>query len=141
MTTLKLIKGLSYSGAVRATKANPLVEVEDDETVAYLLAEGHFIAVDVPTTESTGNTGEETGDDETDDETPEGIIQQDGGEETPTPEQLNDMTVAELKAYAEKHSIDVSKCSKKADYMQAISVFYGGSYTMMETQQSPNKEV
>jgi hypothetical protein len=75
MATLRLKMGISYNGIVHATKANPLVEVDDADALAYLLAEGHFELVGAP---ATGPEPEP----EPDDETPEGII----GDPEPEPE-------------------------------------------------------
>ena len=48
MKTLKLIRGLTYTGhGVKASRSSPLVKV-NDETAAILLQNGFFIAVDPP---------------------------------------------------------------------------------------------
>ena len=48
---LKLIKALSYTGVVSATKSNPYVEVTDKKAVAKAIATGYFESVteDIPT--------------------------------------------------------------------------------------------
>ncbi len=133
MATLKLIKGLSYSGSVHATQANPLVEVSDTDEIDRLTADGYFQLV-----------GEQASSTDTEpDGTPEGIISDDdstGSEVIPSPKELEAMTKAELSTYADAHSIDITTCKTKADLMQAISVYGGGSYTMMDIQQSPNSD-
>ena len=47
---LKLIKSLSYTGVISATKSNPYVEVMDKKTVEKAIATGYFESVteDIP---------------------------------------------------------------------------------------------
>ena len=56
------------------------------------------------------------------------------GEEAPDFEVLAAMSKAELIAYAENHEIELKGCRTKDDILGAISVFYGGSYTMIDLQ-------
>ena len=52
MITLKLIKGLSYTGWVNATKKNPYVTVEDEAIAEKAVASGYFeIVSSVPAQE------------------------------------------------------------------------------------------
>lgn len=46
MFKVKLIKGLSYTGAVRVTKADPVAEVEEKELAEALVASGYFELVE-----------------------------------------------------------------------------------------------
>lgn len=90
MYKLKLIKGRSYTGAVRATKENPNVEVEKKETADALVASGYF---------SLEECAEDTG---------------------AVATELNKMTVAELAAYAAEKGIDLAGCNKKAEILAKI---------------------
>lgn len=47
MFKVKLIKGLSYTGAIKVTKANPYAEVEKKETADALVATGYFEIVEI----------------------------------------------------------------------------------------------
>ena len=46
MYKVKLIKGLSYTGAVHATKDEPYVTVEDEATANALVSSGYFKIVE-----------------------------------------------------------------------------------------------
>ena len=112
---VKLIKARSYSGAVRATKKQPYVDVETEEEANALVATGYFELCPSPAADnSEEDTSEET---------------------TPDYEALSEMTKAELTAYAEANAIDIEGCKTKADILEAISAANGGSYTMMEMQE------
>lgn len=94
MYRVKLIKGLSYTGAIHATKAKPFVDVEDKNVADAAVASGYFELVDAA------------------DET---------NVETATPaEDLTKMTVPQLEAYAADRGIDLSGKTKKADIIKAI---------------------
>ena len=45
MYRVKLVKGRSYTGAVKATRDNPLVDVADKKTADALIASGYFVLV------------------------------------------------------------------------------------------------
>lgn len=90
MFTLKLIKARSYSGKVIATRANPIVEVEDKAIAEEAVATGYFELVSA------------------DEQNAEGVIDWDT------------MTVPELEAYAEAHGIDLTGIKRKADIIAAI---------------------
>lgn len=112
---VKLIKARSYSGAVRATKKQPYVDVETEEEANALVATGYFELCPSPVVDnSVEDTSEET---------------------TPDYEALSEMTKAELTAYVEANEIDIEGCKTKADILEAISAANGGSYTMMEMQE------
>lgn len=112
---IKLIKARSYSGAVRATKAQPYADVETLEEANALVATGYFELCSSPAT------------DNSEEDTDEGI--------TPDYEALSEMTKAELTAYAEENGINVRECKTKADILETISAANGGSYTMMGMQE------
>ena len=46
MYRVKLIKGLSYTGAVSATKENPFVDIEDKAIADAVVASGYFKLVE-----------------------------------------------------------------------------------------------
>lgn len=114
MAKVRLIKGRSYSGAVRVTAKQPIVDVSEEMAKA-LIATGYFVpcaVADAPESQEDA-----------------------GGESVPDYEALSEMTKAELIKYAEDNGIDIEGCKTKADILEAISVANGGSYTMMELQE------
>lgn len=98
MYKVKLIKGLSYTGAVHATKENPYVDVESKEAADAAVATGYFELV------------EETADDKTD-----------GGNEQSGATDYSKMTVPQLEAYAAEKGIDLEGASRKADIIAKIT--------------------
>ena len=114
MAKVKLIKARSYSGIVRATAKQPIVDVSDEEAQA-LVATGYF----VPCTIAAGPD----------------VSEDENGESMPDYEALSEMAKAELVSYAESNGIDIEGCKTKADILEAISAADGGSYTMMELQE------
>lgn len=110
MYALKLIKGLSYSGVVKASQKHPYVQTEDEATANAAVATGYF--------ELVGGLPEP--------EPPP--------DDVPDYTALASMTKANLEEYAQANSIDLAGTKTKADILQAISTHYGGSYTMMELQ-------
>ena len=122
---LRLVKALSYDGTIHATREHPDAYTEDEAVAESALASGYFELVEITQTEAEEDAqGEEDGDEE------EGPSM----ESTPDFETLATMTKAELTAFAKERDIDVSRCRTKDDILGAISVAYGGSYTMMELQ-------
>lgn len=113
---LKLIKALSYCGVVKATRERPDVFVEDEATAEAAVATGYFRLV----------TGEP---DQPEPETEK---------EPYTQEQLEDMTVEQLKEVAAEVGVVKTQGFKKADYVDAILWAQGdystGSPTMIELQ-------
>ena len=98
MYKVKLIKGLSYTGAVHATKDNPYVDVESKEAADAAVATGYFELV------------EATADDNTDGEKNDNSGATD----------LDKMTVPQLKAYAAEKGIDLEGASRKDDIVAKI---------------------
>ncbi len=162
MYKLKLIKGLSYSGVVKATKKAPYVETDDEATAALAVASGYFTLVasapvpdadnedmdhieddenqvsisdfvgtgDPTDDQSDSNAIDETIEDDTDD-----TVETDDEALAPDYEALSDMSREDLKAYAAEKGIDLTGVKyAKADILQAISKFYGGSDTMIALQ-------
>lgn len=129
MYHLKLIKALSYTGIVKATRKNPDIFVEDKATADAAVATGYFKLV-------------------------EGVS--DGEAETQTAhldrEQLEEMKFDDLKRMATDMGIDIKGLKSKNDIVEAIvavevtpgpeadeeenEVDYGeGSTTMIELQE------
>lgn len=121
MYHLKLIKGRSYTGAVSATSSHPDAYTEDEAAALAAVASGYFRLVEEPVSDGAETNGQDDGQNET-------------GGNAPDFEALAAMSKAELAAYAEEHEIDLKGCHTKDDMLEAISVFYGGSYTMIDLQ-------
>lgn len=114
MAKVRLIKARSYSGLIRATAKQPIVDVSDEDAQA-LVATGYFGFYAAAENED--------------------VTENEDGESVPDYEALSEMTKAELVSYAENNGIDIEGCKTKADILEAISVANGGSYTMMELQE------
>lgn len=97
MIHLKLCKSKSYLGAVKAAVNKPDIFVEDKKTAERLLKSGYFIFVEdtaeAPTTLKDGKKAEQD---------------------------LNSMSLDELKQMAADKGADITQCRKKADYIAAI---------------------
>lgn len=115
MFHLRLIKGLSYDGAIHATREDPDAFTDDEVIADYAVASGYFKLI--------GASGEVPA--EPAQETPS---------EKPDFEALAAMTKAGLITFAEQHEIDLTGCRVKGDILKAISVAYGGAPTMIELQ-------
>lgn len=99
MYHLKLIKALSYTGIVTATKKTPDVFVEDKATADAAVATGYF---------ELAEEGEDAG------ETPE------DSEEGKPGKTLEQMTVPELETYAAYKGVSLKGISKKADIIAKL---------------------
>ncbi|MCD7774418.1 MAG: hypothetical protein LUH40_02400 [Clostridiales bacterium] len=110
MYILKLTGVRSYSGIVRATAAQPFVEVETEAQAQELIATRHFEMC----SSETVNIGVD-----------------DAKSSQPDYEALSKMTKAELTEYAEREGIAVKDCKTKADILSAISIAFGGSASMI----------
>lgn len=115
---LRLVKGLSYSGVVKATKQRPDVYVDDEATATAAVASGYFRLVEA------------------------------GEPAQPKAEPgkaLEDMTVPELETYAAYKDISLKGITKKADIIAKLKEELGeeetegkvdyGSPTMTELQE------
>ena len=170
MITLKLVKGISYTGTVRATAKNPFCTVDTDKEAEALVASGFFKIIFTTEVECKKDTSSQKPPEEKEividkmkkedlealaaklgvdlstcknnDERKaalKAVLEDQGGQdpaftlkvEGATPEELEGMTVDQLKDYAKAHEIDVSSCNDKADYMTVISMALGGSLTIM----------
>ena len=90
MYRVKLIKGRSYTGAIRATQDEPFVDVEDKAIAEAAVATGYFELIDA-----------EGGDDN-------GVTD------------ISKMTVPQLEQYAKDNNIDLGGATRKADIIKAI---------------------
>lgn len=115
---LKLVKSLSYYGVIKATREHPDVFLEDETAAKAAVASGYFRMVE--------------GDPEPVEPEPE--------KEPYTKEQLDEMTVEQLKGVASEVGVTETKGFKKADYVDAILWAEGdystGSPTMIELQKN-----
>lgn len=123
MVRIKLLKGLSYSGVVSATKKSPYVTTDED-TAKEAVATGYFGYVpEAVSTPSTDTTVENTAEDQEEDE-----VAQDDQEENDLPPATEDkvqkpidkMTKPELEAYAEANGIDISSCTNNEQRIALI---------------------
>ena len=95
MFTLKLIKARSYNGKICATRANPIVEVEDEAIAEEAVATGYFTLVSADEDHSDASID------------------------------WNEMTITELEEYAEKNGIDLTGAKRKAEIIAAIEASFG----------------
>lgn len=162
MYHLRLIKALSYSGIVEATKQKPDVFVEDKATALSAVATGYFQLENsgAPLPDNGENADDSIhagimpdGEDDTDDPVPDGVISGDGesgedsvpADETPKEKTLDNMTRAELETFATYKNVSVKGLSKKADIVAKLREVLGpeetsgiieyGSPTIAELQQ------
>jgi len=110
MYHIRLSKGMSYSGAVSATRQNPDVFTEDEEKYASAMKSGYF--EDLTCTGNVVNTvKEEPG------EKVSGIADLMASQEEDV---FSGMTVEELKSYAEMNGIGLGGTKKKSDILDMI---------------------
>lgn len=131
MIKLRLTHGLSHdNGYVRATKAKPFVTVEDEAVARFCVDSGFFEIVEEKVQQKLANAA------------PAADVQE-GGTKAPTSasepevsprvaatresegaaddsEELEAMSVAELKAYAETTGINLGRATRKADIIAII---------------------
>lgn len=121
---LKLIRGLSYSGIVSATRQKPDVYVEDEAIAKAAVASGYFRIVSSV------------------EEALHNLARSMKGEDmhhSYTQEELEGMAIDQLKAIAKSVGVVKTSGFKKADYVNAILWAEGdystGSPTMMDLQE------
>jgi len=90
MYRVKLIKGRSYTGAIRATKDEPFVDVEDKAIADAAVATGYFE-----------------------------FVEAEGGDDNAVTD-ISKMTVPQLEQYAKDNNIDLGGATRKADIIKAI---------------------
>lgn len=112
MHHLKLIMGASYRGAVHATKEHPDVFVEGGRAYEAAMASGYFeeIESEPDTDQPEGGDPESTTMAPADTEDPE-RTETDG---------MEDMSVSDLKAYAQLNGIDLGGAKKKDEILETI---------------------
>lgn len=110
MYHLRLVKGLSYSGAVSATKDHPDVFVEDEKKYQRAMKSGYFEEIANAPEKSVGT---ESGREE--DRLPAEV---EAGERPA--DTLVDMNTTELRAYASLNGIDTSGLKEKEEILNAI---------------------
>ena len=130
---LRLIKGLSYDGVVRASAAHPDVFVDDPEKYTALLESGYFEALPDAYTVTghldTGFLGEmdeeqldkladDMGIDTTGKDKAE-VVAAVAEEPVEVPD-ISKMKLNELKEFAEDNGIDLTGCTTKASILQKI---------------------
>lgn len=110
MYHMRLIKGLSYDGhGIHATSSSPDVYTEDEGKYRCALESGYFAKVE-------GTEGESESELEDDQDQGEFYI----GVEPDNKNEFDDMTVAELRKYADTMGIELAGASKKSDIMSCI---------------------
>jgi len=105
MYHLRLIKGRSYTGVVRATKAAPDVFVEDEDKYLAAMESGYFKEIkDAPAADTAG--------------APAG--NEEPKQDPPAEEDISKRTIPELREYAEENGISLTGCSTKNEILQKI---------------------
>lgn len=117
MYHLKLMKALSFTGIVTATKKNPDVFLEDKATADAAVATGYFTLIEEAEEPPEGGEEKEPG---------EG-----GGDKEPG-KKLEEMTVPELETFAAYKGISLKGISKKADIIAKLKAELGAAETENE---------
>ena len=117
MYHLKLMKALSFTGIVTATKKNPDVFLEDKATADAAVATGYFKLIEEAEEPPEGGEEKEPG---------EG-----GGDKEPG-KKLEEMTVPELETFAAYKGISLKGISKKADIIAKLKAERGAAETENE---------
>lgn len=133
MYRLKLIKGLSYTGKVKATANRPFTEVEDKADADYLVGTGYFKLVDEEINESTAPQLDDEGSDSQDDEADENGFKP-----------LDEMNISELETFATYKGVSLKGIRKKDDIIKKLreelpeeeleGIIVYGSPTMVELE-------
>ena len=118
MFHLKLTHGLSHdNGYVRATKKHPFVTVEDEAVARFCVDSGFF---EIVNGDKASETPAATADNAPSAEPAISTMTPAEPGAASDDEELEAMSVAELKAYAETTGVDLGKATKKADIIAAI---------------------
>lgn len=118
MYHLRLVKGKTYWGIVKASEEEPDVFVQEKEKADHLVKTGFFSMVGEETEQDAGQKKQDDGDAENVD-----LFSEEAEEETqekPIIMELQGMTKAELTEYAEKKGIDITGCRTKDDIFQRV---------------------
>lgn len=118
MFHLRLCKGLSYIGIVRATKAEPDVYVPEEEKAKALVTSGYFEMV----TSEAEKVQSLTGDTEKTESVTDMFEEESEDEVQGDPElmELQKKNKTELIEYAGQNGIDITGCKTKDDIYQKI---------------------
>ena len=116
MIRLRLTHGLSHSnGYVSATWKNPIVTVEDEAAARFCVDSGFFeIVGDEIPKQPAGDSADKPNDPPAD----TGSNSEDDADTDV--DELDGMTVSQLRVYAETVGIDLGTLTKKADLIEAI---------------------
>lgn len=110
MYHIRLIKGMSYSGAATATRRNPDVFTENEAEYTSAMKSGYF--ADLTGADEKAGSGKENPGEED--------VKEPGKENPGEEDAFSDMNVDELKAYAEANGISLAGAKKKADILSVI---------------------
>lgn len=110
MYHIRLIKGMSYSGAVTATRRHPDVFTENEAEYTSAMKSGYF--EDLTGADEKAGPGKENPGEED--------VKEPGKENPGEKDTFSDMNVDELKAYAEANGISLAGAKKKAEILSAI---------------------
>lgn len=110
MYHIRLTKGMSYSGAVTATRRHPDVFTENEAEYTSAMKSGYF--EDLTGADEKAGLGKENPGEED--------VKEPGKENPGEEDVFSDMNVDELKAYAEANGISLAGAKKKADILSAI---------------------
>lgn len=118
MVRIKLLKGLSYSGIITATKKSPYVTTDED-TAKEAVATGYFeLVIDEAASDTSAeNTARYQKDDDDDPDDDDNLTPADKEKEQ---KPISKMTKPELEAYAEKNGIDISSCNNNEERIALI---------------------
>lgn len=118
MYHLRLVKGKTYWGIVKASEEKPDVFVQEKEKADHLMKTGFFSMVGEEDEQDAEQKKHDDGDAENVD------LFTDEAEEEPQEKpiimELQGMTKAELTEYAEKKGIDITGCRTKDDIFQRV---------------------
>lgn len=118
MFHLRLCRGLSYLGIVRATKAEPDVYVQEEEKANALVASGYFEMVTSGAEKVQPFTGGTSETDSIEDMFGEEVEEE--VQEDPELMELQKKSKSELIEYAGQNGIDITGCKTKDDIYQKI---------------------
>ena len=118
MFHLRLCRGLSYLGIVRATKAEPDVYVQEEEKANALVASGYFEMVTSGAEKDQPFTGGTSETDSIEDMFGEEVEEE--VQEDPELMELQKKSKSELIGYAGQNGIDITGCKTKDDIYQKI---------------------
>lgn len=111
MYHLRLIKAISYTGVVEATRQHPDVFVEDKATADAAVATGYFKLVEA---EQLDGEGKHPADGEDNGQEPDDEGKQSAGKK------LEDMTVTEMETFAAYKGVSLKGVTKKADIIAKL---------------------